>query len=136
MATKKAPNYTAEMTAEFCDLYTAAETDAERLAVLRELENRWGKSLASLRQKASREGFYVKPEKATNKTGGQTKEMLATKIAEAMGENAEVFDSLAKPNRIVLARILAYITNANKVMETLRQCETDSEIVEVVKTFR
>lgn len=104
----KAPNYTPEMTAIMIEEYTAAETDEARAAVVEDLAARFEKKLASIRQKLSREGVYVKATRvAKDSQPSVTKAKLVSAIADRIGVPAETFESLEKATKPVLQKILA-----------------------------
>lgn len=102
----KTVNYTDEMTTELVAAYTAADTDEARASVVNAYAEKFGKKVQSIRQKLSRENVYVKKARTT-KAGGEIvrKEELVARIAEALGVEAETFESLAKANKDVLMKL-------------------------------
>lgn len=96
-------NYTPEMESAIREAF-AGEVDQK--AAVMELAEKFGKKVASVRQKAVRMGLYKKAE-YTSKTGAkpESKEAIVARIAEAMGENAEAMESLAKANKAVLLKL-------------------------------
>lgn len=102
----KTVNYTDEMTTELVAAYTAADSDEARASVVATYAEKFEKKVQSIRQKLSREGVYVKKARTT-KNGEEIvkKEDLVSRIAEAMGVEAEAFESLAKANKNVLLKL-------------------------------
>lgn len=107
MTTSKAQTYTDDQVSKMVADYTAVETDEARAEVVDSLAEEFGKSVASIRSKLVREGVYVKKARTT-KTGDAvvSKADLVQQIADAMGEDAEAFDSLEKATKVVLQKIL------------------------------
>ena len=95
----KAPNYTPEMTKEIVAAYEAAEGYDARAEVIANMAEKFGKSLASVRQKLTREGVYQKKEYAT-KAGGkpESKAAIVSDIADSLGVTDEQAGSLEKAN--------------------------------------
>lgn len=96
----KAANYTEEME-NAIRAHFAGEVDQK--AAVMELAEMLGKTVASVRQKAVRMGLYKKAA-YVSKTGEkpESKEAIVSRIAEAVGKDAEVMESLAKANKNVL----------------------------------
>ena len=111
MSTTKAQTYTDDQVSKMVAEYTAVETDEARAEVVDSLADEFGKTVASIRSKLVREGVYVKKERTT-KNGAPvvSKAELVAKIADAMGEDAEVFDSLEKATKVVLQKILSAVS--------------------------
>lgn len=94
---KTAVNYTAEMTAKVVEMYKAGEA-VETIA------NAVGRTVRSVIAKLSREGVY----ESKAKTAGAkrvTKAELVTKIAEAIGAEAEKLESLEKASHEALEMV-------------------------------
>lgn len=113
---KKAANYTAEQTAKLVEAYTAAESQADRDAVVSSMATEMGKSVASIRAKLSREGVYVKKE-ATRKDGTPVvkKDEFATAIGNILKLSEPDVDSLAKANRKALQTIFAALAMSRPI---------------------
>ena len=95
--TSKIVNYTAEVTAEVVERYTAGEA-VESIAVA------VGKSVRSVVAKLSREGVYKSKEKAkAEKVGAVTKADLIEAIAKEVGVASEKLESLEKATKEALA---------------------------------
>ena len=105
--TKKAENYTPEMTATIINAYTSADSDESRKNTVAAMAEKFGKTVASVRMKLVREGVYVKAT-ATDKNCKEItkKGELVTKIANRCNVRPELFDSLEKANKAVLEAIL------------------------------
>lgn len=103
MAKEKAINYTPEMESE---IRAALAADVDQKTAIVELSERFGKSVASVRQKAVRMGLYKKAEYVT-KSGErpESKEAISGEIAELLGVNTEVAESLAKANKAILLKV-------------------------------
>ncbi len=111
MSTSKAQTYTDDQVSKMVADYTAVDTDEARAEVVDSLASEFGKSIASIRSKLVREGVYVKKTRTT-KSGEPvvSKADLVEQIAEAMGEDAEVMESLEKATKVVLQKILAKVS--------------------------
>jgi hypothetical protein len=105
--TTKIENYTQAQTAELISAYVAANTAEARSAVVNTYAERFGKTVNSIRAKLTREKVYV-AKVYTNKNGVKPvkKDALVTAIADKIGLNTEVCDSLEKVNKNVLEAIL------------------------------
>lgn len=102
--------YTPEVTAELVAQYTAAESAEARQAVVEAFAQKLGVKVASVRAKLVREEVYVKPERARKSTA--TKEQLVAQLAEALGEEEEALESLAKATKAALTKVLAGLAKA------------------------
>ena len=111
MSTSKAQTYTEDQVSKMVAEYTAVETDEARAEVVDTLAEEFGKSVASVRSKLVREGVYVKKARTT-KSGEAvvSKADLVQQIADALGKDAESFDSLEKATKRVLQDILAAVS--------------------------
>lgn len=107
----KTVNYTPEQTQELVTAYVAAANDDARAEVVATFAEKFGRKVQSIRQKLVRENVYVKKERTT-KDGGpiENKEAIVADIAEAMGVDAEVMESLTKANKTVLMALRAALT--------------------------
>lgn len=108
----KTVNYTPEMTATIVEAYKAATTDGARNEVVRDMAGTFGKSPASIRAKLSREGVYVKAEKA-GKKGGVKKDEVANAIAAVIMMPENDATSLTKANLTALNRIWNFVREAS-----------------------
>ena len=108
----KTVNYTPEMTEEIVSAYKAAEGYDARAEVIANMAERFGKCIASVRQKLTREGVYEKKE-YVGKDGAkaETKEEIVNRIAEMVGVEAEAADSLAKANKRILLALAEKLEN-------------------------
>lgn len=99
----KIVNYTSEMETQIREAF-AGEVDQK--TAVSELASAFGKSIASVRQKAVRMGLYKKP-KYVNKNGAkpEVKAAIVADIAEALGVPVENFDSLEKVTKKALLTI-------------------------------
>jgi len=102
----KTVNYTPEMTKEIIAAYEAAEGYDARSEVIANMATKFGKSVASVRQKLSREGVYQKKE-YTNKQGekAESKAHIVGEIAALLGMEAEQVESLEKATKPVLLKV-------------------------------
>lgn len=111
-ATAKAPNYTAEQTAEMLAAYAQKATE-ETVTMLAE---KFGKSARSIVAKLSREGVYQKKEYKT-KTGEKVEKKNET--ADAIGAILRLSendtDSLTKCNKTALQAIFAALANSTPI---------------------
>lgn len=107
----KTVNYTPEMTATMVETYERAETDQDRKDAVAMLSERFGRSVASVRQKLVREGVYKKAAKVA-KDGNPvvSKAALVAQIATAMEADVEDFDSLEKATKNVLQTIADFVS--------------------------
>jgi hypothetical protein len=106
MTTEKTVNDVYEdeqVVAEMVALYTEAETDEERAEVVRNLADKYNKTVPSVRAKLVREGVYKAKERKT-KTGEPviSKEHLVQEIEKAMGLEVGDLESLEKATKRVL----------------------------------
>ena len=99
-------SYTEAETATVREAYLSAETDAERQSALEALSAELGKSVASLRQKLVREGVYVSKTKTETGTAKVLKSDLVAQVAQELGVEEEVVESLEKATRKTLELIL------------------------------
>ena len=111
MTTTKAQTYTEDQVSKMVSAYEAADTDEGRAEVVESIAEEFGKSVASVRSKLVREGVYVKKTRTT-KTGEPvvSKADLVNQIADAIGEDAEVIESLEKATKVTLQKILSAVS--------------------------
>jgi transposase-like protein len=102
MATEKTQNYSVEVTAQLVEAFKAGAT-VEALA------NQFGKSTRSIVAKLSREGVYKAKAKG-NTEARVTKAELVAKIAEGLGVEQEVLDSLEKATAQALTLVAEAVT--------------------------
>jgi transposase-like protein len=102
MATEKTQNYSVEVTAQLVEAFKAGAT-VEALA------NQFGKSTRSIVAKLSREGVY-KAKTKDNAEARVTKAELVAKIAEGLGVEQEVLDSLEKATAQALTLVAEAVT--------------------------
>ena len=110
--TVKAPNYTAEQTAEMVQKYLAAPTQ-ETVAALAEA---MGKTARSIVAKLSREGVYQPKEYKTKK--GETpvkKDAHADAIGKILFLSDGEVDSLTKANKTALEKIFKALANSKPI---------------------
>ena len=100
---KTAVNYTAENVEFAVATYALATTPEARKAAVAEIASELGKTVKSVIAKLSREGVYVKAEKAT-KTGAkvETKAEIVAAIAESLGLEADAIKSLTNATKAAL----------------------------------
>lgn len=105
----KAPNYTAEQSAEIVSRYVAAPTSATVEMLAAEM----GKTVRSIVAKLSREKVYVKKE-YVSKTGEpvQKKDDTADAIGAVLKLTEAETDSLTKANKTALVKIFAALANS------------------------
>jgi hypothetical protein len=103
----KTENYTEAQTVELVGAYRAASTPEDRLIVVAEFAERFGKTVNSIRAKLVREKVYV-AKVYTNKNGEKPvkKDNMVSDIAKKIGMSVEACDSLEKVNKAVLIRLL------------------------------
>jgi len=103
MSKEKTLNYTPEMESE---IRAALAADVDQKAAIVELAEMFGKSVASVRQKAVRMGLYRKAE-YVGKTGEkpESKEAISAEIAGLLSVNVEQAESLAKANKAILLKV-------------------------------
>jgi len=104
----KTVNYTPEQVERMEQVYTAAESDADRKAAVKSLAAEFGKHTRSIVAKLSHMGIYQRPERKTK--GGdpvETKEKLADRIASFVGINPET-SGLAKANKSALRALVKF----------------------------
>jgi predicted aconitase with swiveling domain len=89
-------NYSVEMTAELVEAYKAEPTEA----TVKEMAEKFGKTVKSVVAKLSREGVYVKKAYVTKKGEKPVaKAALVARLAELTGETEETFESLEKATK-------------------------------------
>ena len=94
-------NYTAEMTAELVNGYTALESDEARANFVEEMAAKFEKSVPSVRAKLVREKAYVKP--AEDKSSAAVrKDALVAAIARLTNSEEEELESLSKATKQAL----------------------------------
>ena len=102
----KTVNYTPEQTQELVNTYSAAEGEAAQKETIVAFAERFGKSVASIRQKLVREGVYQKKEYVSkNGARPETKAKIVEAIAESLGVTSEQAESLEKANKAILLKI-------------------------------
>jgi hypothetical protein len=118
MAATKVENYTAEMTTELVNAYTANPT-AETVALFAE---KFGKSVKSVVAKLSRERAYVK-QAYVSKNGATPvkKDELATELQEAFGLTEAEADSLTKANKGALLKLTSRFRTLNAYVKAVRE---------------
>jgi hypothetical protein len=96
-----------QVVAEMVASYTEAETDEARAEVVKDLAEKLGKTVQSVRAKLVREGVYKAKERKT-KTGEPvvSKEKLVQEIEKAMGLEVGDLESLEKATKRVLKLVL------------------------------
>ena len=109
--TDKTPNYTKEQTEQLVNEYRAAESDADRKAVVDAIAQEFGKKPASVRAKLSSLNEYIKPA-AVTKNGEPVvrKAQLVTQIAEALELDEESIGSMEKATKSALHKVLKAAT--------------------------
>lgn len=97
----KAPNYTDEQVSQMRDLFAEGKTADEIAAIM-------GKAKKSIVAKASREGFYVKPEKPAKveKDDGPTKKEM---LAELRGMVAFDVDGLMNATKEAIQGLIDHL---------------------------
>lgn len=112
--TAKAPNYTAEQTAELVQAYTANPT-AETISAFAE---KLGKNARSVIQKLVREGVYQKKEYVTKKgEKPQKKDETASAIGAVLKLSEADVESLTKANKSALEKIFHALANSKPIEE-------------------
>jgi len=133
--TVKNENYTAEMVQEMVSRYTAcgtniAKSDHEaRDSVVKELAEKFGKSVRSVRSKLVNEKVYIKVATESKVTGEtpEKKEVLAQRMVDASGLKLSA-DSVAKMNKTDISTLLNYF-NAQVIDEAYDYTvEADDEV--------
>lgn len=105
----KAPNYTPEMEATIREAFAG---DVDQTSVVGELSEKFGRSVASVRQKAVRMGLYRKVERvAKDGSKVESKAAIVARIAAAVGADVEDFDSLEKATKNVLKALDAALAD-------------------------
>jgi hypothetical protein len=112
----KTPNYTDKQVARLDEVYSAAETDAERSVAVAVLAEEFGKDVRSIRAKLSHMGIYVKPTKVS-KDGSPTvtKEKLATAIVNRLAIPGE--SGLEKANKPALKLLWNFVAEHTSAAE-------------------
>jgi len=105
--TEIVPNYTESQEQEMALVYGASNTDAERLESMNEFVSKFGKKLASVRQKLVRMGIYIKPEKTT-KTGAKIvrKNELVEQLAKLTESPESDVESMEKATKKALEIVI------------------------------
>jgi response regulator RpfG family c-di-GMP phosphodiesterase len=102
-------NYTEDQTVALVTAYTMVKDadQATRDSVVQEFADAFGKSVVSIRSKLSNEGVYVTKTRTT-KSGTKVvrKADLVNQIADAIGEDVEVIESLEKATKQTLLKVL------------------------------
>ena len=107
MATQKTVNYTETQTASMVEAYSEASTDFERSEVVSQFAEEFGKSLASIRAKLSREGVYIKKAYVSKAGKPATKKSAKVSlIAMKCNVSDDAMDSLEKSTHGVLDILL------------------------------
>lgn len=92
----KTVNYTTEQVTALVAAYVEADTQEARDEVVSTFATDFGKSVASIRAKLSREGVYVKKEAAASKSSKIKKDEKVTALANAMGVDEDLVGDLEK----------------------------------------
>ena len=102
----KAVNYPAEMVERMVEVYTSAESDADRAEAVKALATETGKTVRSITAKLSSLGVYRKAEKVT-KTGAkvETKAEIVGEIASALDLDTDAVASLANASKAALTAL-------------------------------
>lgn len=95
--------YTNEVVEKMVDEYKAGQTDEERASIVESLANELGVKIHSVRAKLVSEKVYI-PKTRTTKNGDkvESKADIVGHIAEALGVEEEVVESLEKATKPVL----------------------------------
>jgi hypothetical protein len=96
----KTQNYTAEMTRELVEGYSAQETAEARETFLNLMAAKFEKTVPSVRAKLVREKVYVPAEKSKGKA--VRKDELVASIARLTDSDEELMESLSKATREAL----------------------------------
>ena len=106
MAEKKV-NYSPELTARLVEAYTAGESDAERLDILKALEIETGRQVKSIRAKLVSLGVYIKASPVSKVTGGkpETKETIVSGIARLLSVTPSTLASLDNATKKALVAL-------------------------------
>ncbi len=109
--TAKALNYSDADIKRLVSAYESCDTDKERKETVVRFADALSKTTNSIVAKLSNMKVYIKPAKVS-KTGSAIvrKAELVNKIADAMGEDPEIMESLEKATKIVLEKILAQVS--------------------------
>lgn len=103
----KVINYTDDMASEMKKAYLGAWGDTERKEVVENMATKFGKTVASIRAKMSRDQYYQKPTKTTKAGGTITKKAeLVENVASELGVPSEVIESLEKATKVTIELIL------------------------------
>lgn len=108
MSKEKAVNYTPEMVAALESGYDPNASQAERKMQVESLAARLGKKPQQIRMKLVSMGVYVK-NVYVKKGASETKEELATNLADMLDVNPERYESLAKGNKTALVSLIGEI---------------------------
>jgi len=123
----KKVNYTEGQTLQLVSAYESETTDEGREDVVKEMAENLGKTVRSVRQKLVREGVYVKKENKTKAgTSIERKATIVTDIAETLGIESSVIESLEKATKPTLELIRAEFMAAKAVIAGENQ-KPDSE---------
>ena len=108
----KAVNYTEEQVKALVGAYDNAGSQDARDEVVSTFAEKFGKSVASIRAKLSREGVYVKKERMT-KDGRKVerKSVKVATIASLSSKDESFFESLEKANASVLDELIKMLTS-------------------------
>jgi hypothetical protein len=101
----KTVNYTQAQESEMTERYEAANDEAEREKVVKEIAEDFGKTVRSVRAKLVRLGVYVAKTKAPAGKAKETKETIVSDIARTLGVNVEQLNGLEKANKAGLTLI-------------------------------
>ncbi len=120
--------YTPEIRIDMKASYTAATTESERKAIVKQFANKVATSEASVRAVMTRAGYYIKKVYKTKQGGEvQKKEELVGKIAVKIGFTEENAGSLAKANVAVLKGVLQTFGNYENDIKALTEGEPETE---------
>lgn len=107
--TDKVVNYTDEQVATLVEAYKAVEGYEAEQGVVEVYAAEFGKTKGSIVAKLSSVGVYNPKAKAAKAKVVAKKDAIVDLIAAQVGVDAESFDSLAKANKTVLAKLYGVI---------------------------
>ena len=120
--TVKAKNYTAEMEARMVEVYDPTASQANRDAQVKQLAVELSRTPRSIIAKLSNLKVYVAKEYKTKKGEKPVnKATLVGVVAALCGESEDVFDSLSKANKNVIAIIAQTIMTDENIAQV--SCE-------------
>lgn len=92
----KTVNYTSEQVKALVTAYVDADSQESRDSVVSTFAEQFGKSVASIRAKLSREGVYVKKEAAASKRDSAKKADKVATLATLLGKDADLIGDAEK----------------------------------------